>query len=98
MLGVLAALYSGVDASLWVASTGSTSQFLMLDTLRAQISAPEALAFMFAVTFNVPCVMALSTTFSETHSLKWTAVIGLFYICVALAICFLVYHVAAFVM
>lgn len=98
VLGVLAALYSGVDASLWTASTGSTSQFLMLDTLRAQISGPEALAFMFAVTFNVPCVMALSTTFSETHSLKWTAIIGLFYICLALVICFLVYHVAVLVM
>lgn len=98
VLGVLAVLYSGVDANLWSATTGDVSQFLALDSLVQQVPAAEALAFMIAVTFNVPCLMALSTTYSETHSLKWTLIVGLFYICMALVLCGIVYHIAVLVM
>ena len=34
----------------------------------------------------------------ETHSLRWTVLISVFYFCLALAIAFVVYHVAALVM
>ena len=37
-----------------------------------------------AVTFNVPCLMALSATMNETHSLKWTLRIAFYYIASAL--------------
>ena len=54
-----------------------------------------ALAFIFAVTFNIPCVMAVASTYNETHSAKWTVRIAIYYICVALLMSFVVYHVAA---
>ena len=98
VLGVLAALYSGADTSLWGATMGEASQFLAFDALVSQVPPAEALAFMIAVTFNVPCLMALSTTYSETHSLKWTVIVGLFYIACALTLCFIVYHIAVLVM
>jgi ferrous iron transport protein B len=59
------------------------------------VSKAEALAFMCACTFNIPCVMALSTTYRESHSLKWTARIAAFYVCGALVLSFIVYHIAA---
>ena len=59
------------------------------------ISKPEPLAFLYACTFNVPCVMALTTTYRESHSLKWTARVALFYIGGALVLACIVYHIAA---
>lgn len=32
------------------------------------------MAFLFAVSFNMPCVMAMSTTYKENHSKKWIAI------------------------
>ena len=49
---------------------------------------------MAAVTFNIPCVMALTTTYRESHSLKWTARIALFYVGMALVLSCIVYHIA----
>jgi len=53
---------------------------------------------MFAVSFNVPCLMAVTATYRETHSLKWTASIALYYIASALVLSFIVYHIAVLVM
>ena len=58
------------------------------------ISEAEALAFIFGVTFSVPCLMALSTTYKESHSLKWTARTAVFYVGAALLLSCIVYHVA----
>lgn len=58
------------------------------------ISKAEALAFLFAVSCNVPCVMALSTTYRETHSLKWTLRLALFFTSSALVLSCIIYHVA----
>ncbi len=63
--------------------------------LTSAISPAEALAFMFACTFNIPCVMALGTTYRESHSLKWTALIAGFYVASALILSSIVYHVAS---
>jgi ferrous iron transport protein B len=62
--------------------------------MTAVIPPAEALAFMFATTFNIPCLMALSTTYKESHSLKWTAKVAVFYICNALILSCVEYHVA----
>lgn len=71
----------------------------MLGTAMTQaISPAEALAFMFATTFNIPCLMALSTTYKESHSLKWTVRVALFYFCNALVLSCIVYHIAALFM
>ena len=37
----------------------------------------------------------VASTYNETHSAKWTVRIAIYYICVALLMSFVVYHVAA---
>ena len=77
----------------------AVSDTVALGGIMAQtVSKAEALAFMFACTFNVPCVMALSTTYRESHSMKWTAKIAFFYIGSALLLSCVVYHIAALFM
>ncbi len=97
VLGVLNAAFVGQN-SLLVATFNS--KFLTVDpsaltaAITEAISPAEALAFMFASTFNVPCVMALGTTYRESHSLKWTAKIAGFYVGSSLILSFVVYHIA----
>lgn len=74
---------TAVDASMLAASMG------------AAVSKAEALAFIFACTFNIPCVMALVTTFRESHSFKWTGRVALFYIGCALLLSCVVYHTSS---
>ncbi|ADY55577.1 small GTP-binding protein [Syntrophobotulus glycolicus DSM 8271] len=57
-------------------------------------TAPQALAFMFAFYFNIPCFMAIATTVTETHSAKWTARIALYYVLAALLLSGVVYHIS----
>lgn len=97
-LGVLNAVYAG-KGSLFTAtfmakageSGGSGALYQILPTV---ISQAEALAFIMGVSFNVPCVMALSTTFRETHSFKWTVRLALFFMGSALVISCITYHIA----
>ena len=95
MLGVLAALFASADPSMLSTASGASATAFSVSSLTSQIAPAEALAFMFACTFNVPCVMTLGATYSETHSLKWTALIALFYFALALCISFVVFHVAS---
>lgn len=93
VLGVLNTLYmgSGTIFGSTVASSGTADGFAAV--LTASIPKAEALAFMFATTFNVPCVVALASTQRETHSLKWTLRIAAYYTVMALLLSCLVYHV-----
>lgn len=94
VLGVLGALYGSDPTTLFAASLKSSSSAANItEILAASIPPAEALAFMFAVTFNIPCVMALASTYQESHSLKWTVIIALYYIVMALLLSFVVYHV-----
>lgn len=96
LLGVLNTLYSTGGSSL-VYSTfnaklaGSGSDIATV--LAANISKPEALAFIFAITFNMPCVNALAATAREVHSAKWTVKIALYYTAVSLLLACVVYHI-----
>ena len=63
------------------------------ELLVANVAKPEALAFIFAITFNMPCIVALAATYQETHSAKWTAIIALYYTVVALLIACAAYHI-----
>ena len=72
----------------------ATDNAVLVQAMTALVSPAEALAFMCACTFNIPCVMALSTTYRESHSLKWTAKIAGFYVASALLLSFVVYHMA----
>ena len=99
LLGVLNTLY-GTGGSL-VSSTfgakvaGSTAG--ISDILAANFTKAEGLAFIFAISFNMPCISALAATARETHSVKWTAKIGVFYTAAALLVSCIVYHVGLLV-
>ena len=102
VLGVLNAIFVGegtvLDATFRSAFSVATDNAVLGRTMSDVVSKAEALAFMCACTFNIPCVMALSTTYRESHSLKWTARIAAFYVCGALLLSCVVYHIAALFM
>jgi ferrous iron transport protein B len=94
-IGVISALYSGgsYSAAFTDAMSGAGSTANLSSVLLANVSKPEALAFIFAMTFNMPCVVALAATYQETHSAKWTGRIVLYYTAVSLLLAFIAYHV-----
>ena len=63
------------------------------EVLLSNVTKPEALAFIFAITFNMPCVVALAATYQETASAKWTAKIAAYYTVGALVLSSIVYHI-----
>ena len=101
VLGTLNAVFMGnnslLDATFY-AKTAPTDAAMLGTAMTQAISPAEALAFMFATTFNIPCLMALSTTYKESHSLKWTVKVAAFYFCNALVLSCIVYHIAALFM
>ena len=98
ILGVLNAIFVGqsslVEAT-FLSKTTAMDASMLAAAMTSTISKAEALAFIFACTFNIPCVMALSTTYKESHSLKWTARVAAFYVGCALLLSCIVYHVAS---
>ena len=98
VLGVLNAMFvsSGNLADIaFNANKAAVDMSMLAASMSAVVSKAEALAFIFACTFNIPCVMALITTYRESHSVKWTARVALFYAGSALLLSCVVYHVAA---
>lgn len=93
VLGVLSSIYTNsgtvFDSTIGAAAASSN----LGEVLPAVISKAEALAFIFATTFNVPCVMALASTYRESHSLKWTLKIAAYYTCMALLLSCVIYHI-----
>lgn len=93
VLGVTSVLFTGAG-SIWEATATGAADANIGQIIAASISKPEALAFILAANFNVPCLMALNATLHETHSAKWTVRIALYYIATALIISCLTYHIA----
>lgn len=93
VLGVTSVLFTGAG-SIWEATATGAADANIGQIIAASIFKPEALAFLLAVNFNVPCLMALNATLHETHSAKWTVRIALYYIVTALIISCLTYHIA----
>lgn len=95
LLGVLNTLYSGggdiVSATFNAKMAGASSDIAAL--IASNFTKPEGLAFIFACSFNMPCVSALAATAKEAHSVKWTAKIAGFYTCAALLTSSIVYYV-----
>ncbi len=92
-LGVLSTIYTGSGTI----SVGSVVSGVKADNINelliSNVSKPEALALIFAMTFNMPCIVALAATYQETHSVKWTARIALYYTGVALILAGIAYHI-----
>ena len=97
-VGVLTALFSNTGTIYGAVSGMNAAVANANQLLVSNISGPEALAFMFAITFNVPCVVALAATYQETHSAKWTTLITLYYTVGALLIACAAYHVGLLIM
>lgn len=95
LLGVLNTLYGTggnlVSSTFGAKTAGSAAGISQI--LSSNFTKAEGLAFIFAISFNMPCVSALAATARETHSAKWTAKIGVFYTITALIISCIVYHV-----
>jgi len=94
-LGVLSSLYVG-GGSIFASTLsggGAGPSPNLGEILKASITQAQALAFIFAVTFNVPCLMALTSTYQETRSWKWTLRIALYYMGMSLLIAFIAYRV-----
>ncbi len=92
-LGVLSTIFTGTG-TISVGSMVSTSTAENINELLvANIAKPEALALIFAMTFNMPCIVALAATYQETHSVKWTARIALYYTGVALVLAGIAYYI-----
>ena len=96
-LGVLSTIYTGAG-SISIASIKNAEIAVNLnDLLVANIPKPEALAFILAITFNMPCIVALASTYQETHSGKWTAIIAAYYTVTALILACLAYHIGVLI-
>ncbi len=101
VLGVLNAIFAGQGSLLsgtFEAKALGVDSSALAAIMPLVISKAEALAFLFAVSFNIPCVMALSTTYRETHSLKWTVRLALFFTGGALILSCIVYHLALLIL
>ena len=84
-----------VNSTFGAKTAGSSAD--ISNILAANFTKAEGLAFIFAISFNMPCISALAATSRETHSVKWTAKIGVFYTLAALVISCIVYHIGLLV-
>lgn len=92
-IGVLSTIFTD-HSMITVGSTVSGGAVANINELLvANVAKPEALAFIFAITFNMPCIVALAATYQETHSAKWTTLIALYYTFGALLIACVAYHI-----
>ena len=95
-VGVISALFTGgsYSGAFTAAMSGAAVDNATLSALLlSNVTKPEALAFIFAITFNLPCVVALAATYQEIHSAKWTIRIALYYTLSALILAFITYHI-----
>lgn len=100
LLGVLNTLYGtggSLVSSTFGAKVSGTAAAGISQILSANFTKAEGLAFIFAISFNMPCVSALAATARETRSVKWTAKIGVFYKLASLLIACVVYHIGLLV-
>ena len=94
LLGVINALYNNSDvvsAAFNAKSMGISENMAQL--LPQVISKPQALGFIMAIVFNVPCTMTVAATFRENHSKKWIALPILYYLAFSLALSCIFYHI-----
>ncbi|MGL6200490.1 MAG: ferrous iron transport protein B [Lachnospiraceae bacterium] len=94
-LGVLSSLFDMTNVGIWSAFAGNANvdSTVLSGTLLGTITKPEALAFLFAFFFNIPCLMTTAATAQECHSYKWTIRIVIYYIIAALIMAAIAYHV-----
>ena len=97
-LGVIAALFNQQGAAGSVFNITLLGESVAAGSIGANllsaITIPQALAFMFAFFFNIPCFMTIAATAGETHSVKWTLRIVFYYFFTALILSGVVYRIS----
>ena len=91
-LGIMSTLFNHTGEAFSLVTRVAASNNLG-EVLAKTISKPEALAFLFASMFNVPCVLAMGTTYREVGTIKWLATIMGYYIALSLGLAFIGYHI-----
>ena len=94
VLGIFSVLFTGDGSLIDMATKITTADASITEIMAAAISKVEGLALIVAVTFNVPCMVAVASTHNETHSVKWTLKITAYYIVSALILSGVTYHIA----
>lgn len=91
---VINALYSNSDvaAAAFNAKSVGVSESLAI-LLPQVISKAQALGFIMAIVFNVPCTMTVAATYRENHSAKWIVLSIGYYVAFSLAISCVFYHI-----
>lgn len=92
-IGVLSTIFTDHSMLTVGSAVGGGAVANINELLVANVAKPEALAFIFAITFNMPCIVALAATYQETHSAKWTTIIALYYTVGALILACIAYHI-----
>jgi ferrous iron transport protein B len=96
VLGVLCTLYLGSGSIFESAVSKSAETVANFGAVLAEaISKPEAMAFIFAMSFTVSCVNAMVSTYLENHSLKWTLRIAGYYVATALLLSLVIFRVSS---
>lgn len=87
--GLVAGLYFGGFQALM-----PTLGYICGGTIRQYIEAVSKYVALFLLCIiGMPCLMALTATTQETHSMKWTVRIALYYVLTALIMATIAYHV-----
>ncbi len=92
-LGVLSMLFSNTGTLTFGSLMSGEKASNLNELLVANIAKPEALALIMAMTFNMPCIVALAATYQETHSVKWTSIIAVYYTVIALVLAGAAYYI-----
>jgi len=91
-LGIMSTLFNQTGEAFSLVTRVAASENLG-EVLASSITKPEALAFLFASMFNIPCVLAIGSTYKETASLKWLLTIVGYYLALSLGLAFIGYHI-----
>lgn len=91
-LGIMSTLFNQTGEAFSLVTRVAASDNLG-EVLANSITKPEALAFLFASMFNIPCVLAVGSTYKETASLKWLLTIVGYYLALSLGLAFIGYHI-----
>ena len=95
-LGIMSTLFNHTGEAFSLVTRVAASENLG-EALANAISKPEALAFLFASMFNVPCVLAMGTTYREAGTVKWLCTIVGYYLAISLGLAFIGYHIGLLV-
>ena len=92
--GIMPGAGTSITGMLVDVMAGRTGDGAALDLYVLEAVSPaSALAFIFAVFFSIPCIVAVGVVYSETRSLKWTLGIASYYTLMSLIAGIIAYNI-----